>query len=199
MDSSSTQSQLRTLRIMLHLAGTSGLAAMLILAWWFLIRPVDAQRRASSHRMARLEGTLAAAGKIRGEYASLSERLAADRDREAALQARIPDDPSEAEFLALASELAAGTGLKIQDYRPGKPVEEPSCSSLDVKLICEGDYVSVCGFLDGMSKLPRLSKIENLHIDATKGEPLYLIEISVLLYFAARSDDSSPEEGEPHA
>ena len=199
MNSSNMERRLRTLRILLHVSGASGLAAMLVVAWWFLIRPVDAQRRDSSQRMARLETTLAAADEIRGENASLSERLSADRDQEAALQARIPDLPSEAEFLALASELAAETGLKIQDYRPGKPAERPSCSSLDVELICEGDYASVCGFLDGLSKLPRLSRIERLHIDATNGKPPYLIEISVLLYFAARSDDSSLEGDQPRA
>ena len=199
MDLSSTGSRLRALSVLLHVSGASGLAAILVVAWWFLIRPADTQRRVSAHRMTRLETTLAAADEILGEHALLSERLSADRNREAALQARIPDDPSEAEFLALASELAAETGLKIQDYRPGKPVEEPSCSSLDVELSCEGDYSSICGFLDGMSKLPRLSKIERLHIDATQGKPHYLIKISVLLYFAARSDDSPGEEGEPHA
>ena len=199
MDSSSTESRLRTLRVMLHVSGAAGLVTLLVVAWSFLIRPIDAQRRVTSQRMARLETTLDAADEIRGEHASLSERLSTDRDQEAALQARIPDDPAEAEFLALASELAAETGLKIQDYRPGKPVEEPSCSSLEVQLICEGDYASVCGFLDGISKLPRLSRIERLHIDATKSKPDYLIEISVLLYFAARSDDSSLQGGEPDA
>ena len=197
MNSSSTQSGLRTLRVMLHVSGASGLVALLVFAWWFLIWPIDAQRRVSAQRMSRLETTLDAADEIRDEHASLSQRLSADQDQEAALQARIPDDPAETEFLALAAELAAETGLKIQDYRPGKPVEEPSCSSLEVELICEGDYASVCGFLDGISKLPRLSRIESLHIDATKGKPEYLIKISVLLYFAARPDDSALEGGEP--
>ena len=199
MDSSSTQRRLRTLRVMIHVSGASGLLAILLVAWWLVIRPIDAQRRVSSQRMAQLQATLAAADEIHSEHASLSQRLAADRDQEAALQARIPDHPSEAEFLALASELATQTGLKIQDYRPGRPVQEPSCSSLGVKLICEGGYAGVRGFLDGVSKLPRLSRIERLHIDATKSKPDYLIEISVLLYFAARSDDSALEGGEPHA
>lgn len=199
MDSSSIQRRLRTLRVMIHISGASGLVAMLVVAWWSLIRPIDTQRRVSSQRMAQLETTLAAADEIRIEHASLSERLAADQDQEAALQTRIPDDPSEAEFLALASELAAETGLRIKDYRPGQPVHELSCSSLDVELICEGGYAGLRGFLDGMAKLPRLSRIECLHVDAAKGKTDYLIEISVLLYFAARSDDSSPEGGTPHA
>jgi Tfp pilus assembly protein PilO len=199
MDSSSTQSQLRKLRFALHLSGASGLAVMFLVAWSFLIRPIDAQQRVTRARMARLESTLSEADEIQTEHASLLDRLSADQDQEAALQARIPDDAAEAEFLALASELALRTGLKIKHYRPGKPVEEESCSSLEVELICAGDYPSLCGFVDGISKLPRLSRIERLHIDAAKGTPDYLIEISVLLYFAARSEDSPVEGGEPRA
>ncbi len=199
MDSSNTQRQLVALRVMLHLTGTLGFAALLIAAWSFLIRPIEAQRRVTSQRMAELDTTLVAAEEIREENALLSQRLSADREQEAALKARIPDDPAEAEFLALASELAAETGLEIQDYRPNSAIEDPSCSSLEVELICEGDYASVCGFLDGMSRLPRLSRVKRLHIDSTKGKEDYSIEISVLLYFATSPDPAAVEGAEPNA
>ena len=199
MDSSSMRNQLRALRVMLHLTGALGFLTLLIVAWCFLIRPVETRRRIASQRMAELDTTLVAADEIRTKHSMLVERLSADRDQEAALKARIPDEPSEAEFLALASELAAETGLRIHDYRPNKAVQAPSCSSLEVELICEGNYAAICGFLDGMSKLPRLSRIKRLHIDATKNKADYLIEISVLLYFATSSESTVVEGGGPNA
>ena len=199
MDSSSIKNQLRALTVMLHLTGALGFLTLLIVAWWFLIRPIETQRRIASQRMAEMDTTLVAADEIRTEHSLLSRRLSADRDQVAALKARIPDDPSETEFLALASELAEETGLQIQDYRPDKTIEAPSFSSLEVELICEGDYASICRFLDGISKLPRLSRIKRLHIDASKPKADYLVEISVLLYFATSSDAAAVKGGEPNA
>ena len=180
-----TDKQLRRTRFALHgIAGTA-LGVTLFLGWYLLIRPVETQQQLASQRLEQLETTLAASESIHAEHASLRGRLAAARQQESSLQSRIPDDPSEEDFLALASALATETGLTIKDYKPGASIQTASCSAMEIKLIGEGDYPSICRFLDGISKLPRLSSITGLHIDATKPGTPYLVEMSVLLYYGA--------------
>lgn len=190
MDSRNTDNRLRRLRLSVHVLAATGLATLFLVVWWSLIRPLDSDQYLASQRMLQLEETLSAADEIQAEHALLREHLLAAREQEASLQARIPDDPSEEEFLALASGLATDTGLRIKDYRPGKSRREASCSSLEVQLIGEGNYESICRFVDGLTKLPRLSTIASLHIDATKNHADYLIEISVLLFFDGQQQAS---------
>ncbi len=193
MDSSNIDKRLRRLRLSVHGFAATGLVTMVLGVWWSSIRPLESQQYVASQRLARLEETLSAADDIEAEHVSLRKQFAAACEQETSLQARIPDDPSEEEFLALASRLAAETGLQIKDYRPGKSLREPSCSSLEVQLVGKGNYESICGFLDGLSKLPRLSTIASLHIDASKSDADYLVEIAVLLYFGAtnQADNSN--------
>ena len=199
MSSPDTEKQLRRMRVVFHGAAGTALVAVLFLGWYLLIRPVETQQYLALQRVDQLETTLAASDSIHAEHASLTRRLAAARQQESSLQARIPDDPSEENFLALASELATQTGLTIKDYRPGMSTQTASCSAMEVELIGEGDYASICRFLDGVSKLPRLSSITGLHIDATKSGSAYLVEISVLLYFGATVEPEKPSRGAPNA
>jgi Tfp pilus assembly protein PilO len=199
MEPSNTDKRLQTLRFIVHGSAAAGLATLLLVAWWTLIRPLETQQYVASQRLNQLAAKLAAAEDVRSENASLQGQFTAALEREASLQARVPDDPAEAEFLALASDLAARTGVQIKDYRPGKSAAGPSCSSLEVQLIGEGDYEGLCRFLDGIAKLPRHSAIAGLHIDAKGGKEAYLVEISVLLYFAATTEPMQGEREVPHA
>jgi Tfp pilus assembly protein PilO len=199
MSSPDTEKQLRRTRVAFHGVAGAALAVTVFLAWSILIRPVETQQYLALQRMGQLETTLAASDSIHAEYASLSRRLADAREQESALQTRIPDDPSEEGFLALASELATQTGLTIKDYRPGESTEMASCSAMDVELIAEGGYASICRFLDGVAKLPRLSSIRGLHIDATKSGTAYVVKISVLLYYGAVAKPEKSSRGASNA
>lgn len=185
MSSPDTEKQLRRMRFASHGVAATALVVAMFLGWNVLIRPVEQRQYLALQRVGQLETTLEASDSINTEHTSLSERLAAAREQESLLQSRIPDDPSEEAFLALASELATQTGLTIKDYRLGTSTETASCSAMDVELIGEGTYASICRFLDGVSKLPRLSSIRGLHVDATKSGTGYVVEISILLYYGA--------------
>lgn len=199
MSTPDTEKQLRRTRFAFHGVGATALVVTMFLGWYMLIRPVEAQQYLALQRVGQLETTLGASDSINTEHASLCKRLGAAREQESLLQSRIPDDPSEEGFLALASELATRTGLTIKDYRLGESTKMGSCSAMDVQLIGEGDYTSICRFLDGVSKLPRLSSIRGLHIDATKSGTAYVVEISVLLYYGAEAKPEKSSRRAPNA
>lgn len=185
--------------MIIHGLAGIGVFILLVLGWRSLVHPIENQQYVVLQRMEQLETTLAAADSILDEHASLSERLAAARQLEASLKARIPDDPSEEEFLALVSQVAVETGLTIKDYRPGKTRNMPSCSAVEVQVIGQGDYESICRFLDGIAKLPRLSSIASLHVDASKDDKDYSVEITVLLHFGVAPQAQDGEQGRANA
>lgn len=199
MDPTSTNQRLDRFKFLIHSLAAFGLVTLVFVGWWMYLRPLQAQQRLGEQRMHQLTTRLATADRTRAEQASLLKQLSSARQREASLLARVPDDPSEEEFLAIASSVANETGLTIKDYRPGKTTIGPCCSSLEVQLIGEGSYESVCRFLDGVARLPRHSSVAGLHIDATGNRDNYLVEIAILLYFGATVEPVGPSEETPHA
>ncbi|NLS93719.1 MAG: type 4a pilus biogenesis protein PilO [Planctomycetaceae bacterium] len=199
MDPTRTDLRLQRLRLLVNGIAAAALCGTLLGVWWSWIRPLEAERCLALQRMSQLEMRLDAADRVRAEHARLREQLTAVEQREAALQARVPDDPGEEEFLGLASALAEETGLTIKDYRPGKATGGASCSSLEVQLIGEGTYGSICRFLDGLTKLPRHSTVAALHIGTADAEQVCPMEISVVLYFGATSGTTKPGKDAPHA
>lgn len=182
--------QLRLLGWALHGAGILTALAVALLAELLVYRPIDARAHDWARRAEGLHERLEDATRVRREHARLSHDLAVAREQTAALKKRIPDAPCEADFLAQVSRLADEIGLRIQDYRPGAVTAKTSYSVLRVDLICEGDYPSVCRFLDGLSQLPRHCTVVRLQIDSAKSKQDYSANMSLELYFGvtARSD-----------
>ncbi|MHB8900779.1 MAG: type 4a pilus biogenesis protein PilO [Thermoguttaceae bacterium] len=185
VDPSGIENRLRRLRIAVHTLAAAGLALLLLMAWWSPIRPLKAEQCLLAQRASRLEATRASGNEIRARHSELQQQLAAAQQREALLLARIPNDASEEEFLANASRLAGQHGLKIHNYRPAAPAAGPSCSSLEIELVGEGDFESVCRFLDGLAKSPRQLTVSSLHLNARDDGLSCQVETSIVLYFGA--------------
>ena len=111
------------------------------------------------------------------------------------LQTRVPDKPQEAEFLADVSRLANELGLTIRDYQPGAALSEPSHTELQVDLVCSGNYASICGFLDRLSKLPRYSSVARLQVDADGKSPECSAKMSVILYYGVQESPTAARKG----
>jgi Tfp pilus assembly protein PilO len=173
------------MRWWLHAAGLLVALAILLAAEFFVYRPIDRQVDVCTRHVAKLRGLLEDENRVRQEHAQAVAQLQAARDLAATLNRRIPDEPSEADFLAQVSQLATDECLEIQDYRPGAITTKDSYSALCVELVCEGDYASLCNFLAGLSKLPRHATVAVLEIDSGKGKATYSVKLSLELYFAA--------------
>ena len=74
-------------------------------------------------------------------------------------------------------------GLQITDYRPGVVSPGKACSKLRVELSCEGNYRSLCAFLDRLQGLPRYSTMAQLQIDPGTTAEHHLAKLSLELYF----------------
>ncbi len=120
---------------------------------------------------------------LRADHARLEQEFHRATQAEAALEKRIPDGPHEADFLAQISSAASAVGLQITDYRPGVVSPGKAVSKLRVELSCEGDYRSLCAFLDRLQELPRYSTTAKLEIDPGTTADRHLAKLSLELYF----------------
>jgi Tfp pilus assembly protein PilO len=176
--------KLRVLSWSMNGLGAAVACAIVLAAELAGYRPLDAQLAASSRQTGELEAVLRDGDNIRTEHARLEKELAAARVQSAELIQRIPDQPQEADFLAQLSQLADGSSLKIRDYRPGVITPKTSYATMRVDLICEGDYASLCKFLDGLAGLPRHSTLVHIEVDSAPQKDLYWVELSLELYVA---------------
>jgi len=182
-----------------HGLGLLLVAACVLLAEVIVYGPIDEHTAACIRQTAELQKVLRDEDTVRAEHARLTKELTAALQRAATLQARLPDEPREVDFLAQAAGAAGDVGLQIRDYRPGTATSRQSYSVMQVELICTGDYASICNFLHRLSKLPRHTTVADLQVDATEGRPQYSATISVTLYFAATGCQDANSKGTDHA
>ena len=190
--------RLRKLDIALHGAGLALLLLSIGAAWALGYQPLETARGEAEARCAEINDLLGSAGRLRHEQAQLKRSLADARDEEIRLLARVPDEAHEADFLSQMSHLAKEVGMELRDYRPGQVQPQATCSAMEVALTCEGPYESLCRFLDGVGRLPRLVNLSQLEVEGSHGGSIYLTTLKLVIYFGAVANGAAPERKEPH-
>ena len=180
----------------LHAAGLAVALLILGLGYAFVLRPLEADRAASAARKEDLGHSLADAANVRGEHRRLSAAAAEMERKVAELSGRVPQGPSEAEFLSELSVAAAQAGLKVRDYRPGVIRAQGTCSQLEIQLSCIGSYPGLCGFLERLAALPRLSRVVQLDVAAAPDPGQYPASLSLVVFFNLNVE---PEAAAPPA
>jgi Tfp pilus assembly protein PilO len=126
------------------------------------------------------------------ELLRTEDELRQSRSRAQLVQQRIPDVPSEDEFLRQLTEVADATGLKILDYRPGTRMIKETYAQLRIELRCTAAYPALCAFLDQLREIPRVFTVEKMTIEARPAGEEYPLNLNLSVYF--RRNQPSPEE-----
>jgi Tfp pilus assembly protein PilO len=183
--------KLKLLGAGLHVAG---LATVLLVAgagYALLLRPVNSRIEDCRTRSDQLEARLQSAEKCRAEHQELSRRSADLAQEASALAKRVPDEPLEAEFLSHVAAAAGQLGLKILDYRPAVASAQENCSQMEIQLSCSGPYRSLCGFLDRLGALDRLSRVTRADVTAAGPEGC-AINMTLLVFFRLTTAAATP-------
>jgi Tfp pilus assembly protein PilO len=102
------------------------------------------------------------------------------------IREKIPDSPDETLFLRQISELAAVSGVMINDYRPGAEMKLEKHSEKEVTISCLGTYRGICQMLANLEHLPRVAKVYNLSITASnEANDLRSVEIRIRLLYGS--------------
>lgn len=178
--------RLKMLEWILHGAGLVALLAAGFAVYCLAYLPLAEKQRACVAQIAVVNGLLENSAEIRAAHSRFKDSLAEIRQRADALRERIPDKPCETEFLEQMNEAANQEGLDIRDYRRGEVTVEDTHSHLDVYVSCAGSYRQVCGFLDRLAGLPRLSTVEKATITSDSAAKAYPVELTLRLFYGAQ-------------
>ena len=189
---------LKRLGWVLHGGGLAAVLSSACLVHWFVLRPLQAARAATLARHAEIAGLLEDVDQLHATRDRLKQDLAEAREQEKLLLSRVPDAPMEAAFLGQISRLADEVNLQIRDYRPGEVRTKPTYSEMQISLGCEGNYDSLCRFLDGLGQLPRLVNLSRLDVTALEGSDRYPATMKLVIYFSAGEKAASKERSVPH-
>lgn len=178
--------ELAILGWMLHAAGLCSLITGAGTYWVVVYQPTAAAKIQVQQRIVAVSQLLKNRDSIRQEYERLTSVLDCDRQRAAAVRQQVPDDPSEAEFLRQLSNAAAQGGVAVDDYNRGMMSEQPEFSQLDVHVDCSGTFKSICRFLEGLEKLPRVSEVVAMEMTSDGQGDQYPLHVTIRLYFGVR-------------
>ncbi len=175
--------KLRILGLALHGLGLAIALAVLGLGYAAALRPMGEDIADCGLRIDALESLLRVAPKVLAEHEALRRELEVLRAKTEALEKRVPREPAEAEFLSQLSGAAAEVGLTIRDYRPGVVRTREDHSCLEIQLACTGSFRSLCGFLDRMASMPRLSRVTQIEVTSAAEPDAYPMTMSLAVFF----------------
>ena len=173
-----------------HVVVVVAIGGVLLLYYALFFRPLAIARETDSRRAAQLERLLRSANSVGRQHRELSNSLTDLQQGAQDVRDRIPDEPLEAVFLRDITEIAQEVGLNIVDYRRGTTSRTPTHSQVEIGLKCRGSYTSICGFLDRIAGLPRLSRVQKMTVHAKNGADLYPFDITLLLLYGLIQVDS---------
>lgn len=185
---------LNTTGWLLHLAGAAVIAVFLTASYFGLTTSFARKMSGQTERIAELEKYLNRAPSIRSKHATLQQALARIKQRVQEIDQRIPDDAREAEFLGQMSETARQTGLAIRDYRRGRNTKTTSHFQLEVRILGEGSYSSICRFLERIHELPRAVAIHKMRISTEKENNVYPVDMTFLLHYHVGEKKAAEKE-----
>lgn len=189
---------LRKLDWALHAGGLAVVLSSVCLMQALVYRPLQSATSETLARRGEIDSLLKDADRLRAERDRLKQSLSEARQEERRLLSRVPDAPHEAVFLGQVSRLAQDVELQIRDYRPGEVRARPNYSEMEISLACEGSYDSLCRFLDGLARLPRLVKLSLLDVTDPEGDGPYPATMKFTVYFSTSPKPAAPARSASH-
>ena len=185
---------------MLHVACLAVAVGILFVAGFAIYKPVHAEETRVRNVTTSTESFLSRKDEFKKDSTTLETRQRESEILFAEAMTRIPETAQKTEFLSQLSQLAAATGLKIHEFRPGDEVDRKTHRELSIHVTGEASYSSLCRFLAGMEKVERLTQLTALQVNGGYGDvDTYPVSMTVNIFFAplAVTSDSTGDGNEP--
>ena len=201
----------------LHGAGCCVALVMTAAVYLTICRPLDQQASVLRRQIEGAEATIGEMERTRAQRDALQKRAQAVHDEIRMVLEQIPDSERESDFLAQLTDLADRVGLSILDFRPGATVERRDFSERIVDVAAEGNYASICRFLNELDGLPRLCSVVRMEVRGGGGEstgggaslvslakggqsngtgPMYPVAMKLRIYFGPKRQAAGTSEGD---
>lgn len=161
------------------------LLAMPIAAYMLLFKPLNAQKeealrdtQAKQQKLTELASAMARTKDLPAEIDSLKKAIAF-------LESKLPEEKEMDKVLQEVWEKAKNNKLNIKSVRNPKAVQGPNYSEQQIKMVIEGPfYPGFFKFLSDVENLPRLTKINEMKIDADdKNNGAITADLTLTIYF----------------
>lgn len=167
----------------LHAVALAGTLALCAMAYAAVYRPLADWRGEVARRADLVKEKLAEGPAIRQRHAErtreLQELLASVEE----VNRRVPDKPSEGEFLGDLSRLAREHGVEINDFRRGKVATAATHSVVSISITGEASHAGLCELVASVSQLPRLASLNEMRVRSEPGAERYPVELGYSLYY----------------
>lgn len=180
--------------------GALVLSAIVGTSYWLAYRPLSESAGAARQRSAEIAAFIGKRPEIVRRHADVHQQLRDHHSRMEELLNRIPSNPDEASFLAQLSELSNDAGVRIREFDPGVANDSGKYANMEIDIVAEASYEALCRFLDGLTKLPRLSEVTALSLnDVDSTAPAYPIRLTLRVYYAPLSESEENLEAADRA
>jgi len=152
---------LRTLLFVVLLLG------MLVLSYPLLFKPLNQQRDQALADTRQKQAKLEALAGAMKDNASMSSEIDKLRTAISFLESKLPKETEMDRVLQDVWKAAKDNNLNIKSVRNAKPVQGAAYSEQPIRMVVEGPfYPSFFKFLTSVEQLDRLTKINDMKIDA---------------------------------
>ena len=150
------------------LAGVAG-AAIVTLYAYFLIMPLWEEKGRFEDKLRKVQSDLQQKQIIAANRPKLEAEIKAlEKQLDEAL-VRLPEEKDIPRLLTQINTLGQQNGLEFLLFRPGAPVKKGFYAEVPIDIRVEGQFHSVGGFLDRVSKLERIVTVSDIKVTPLSG------------------------------
>ena len=166
-----------------HALGLISVAITGVLFYAIFYSPLHEAQLDQIHRIEQLTKLIAESRAAKVRSGQLERELELLTQHVASVRERIPDVSNEAEMLRQLTTIAADSDFVVSDYRRGRFQQEGLHSRFEIGITGEGNYLSICKFLDGIDRLPRVNRIERLQVSTVAEGDTYPINLTISVFY----------------
>jgi type IV pilus assembly protein PilO len=153
----------------------AGLAALLVVLYWFMMgSSMSDQVTALEHQLTKIQDDISEARAVASNLKSFRERREAlQMELTEALQ-KLPNQKELPGLLTDMSGLGKKSGLEVRSFKPGEETNRGFYAEVPIRVEFYGSYHDIGIFFDRLSKLQRIVNITQLRLqiaDTVENKP----------------------------
>jgi len=154
----------------LYLLGGVAGAAIVALYAYFLMMPLWEEKGKLEDQLLKVQSDLQQKQLIAANRPKLEAEIKAlEKQLDEAL-VRLPEEKDIPRLLTQVNSLGQQNGLEFLLFRPGAPVKKGFYAEVPIDIRVEGQFHSLGGFLDRVSKLERIVTVSDIKISPLSGQ-----------------------------
>jgi len=148
-----------------------GLAvAGVLTGYYFLMNPLWEDKGRHEETLQKLQADLQQKQLIAANRPKLEAEIKAlEKELDDAL-VRLPEEKEIPKLLTQVNTLGQQNGLEFLLFRPGAPAKKGFYAEVPIEMRVEGQYHSLGGFLDRVSKLERIVNVSDIRVSPMTGQ-----------------------------